>query len=93
MNQAHDQCGRQNLRTLKTMSNVLGHKLVGELVPCDSCGTVKGRRASVKSSTTEVANKLGMRLFVDTSGPFPKPTSNNRYLHGMVDDYAGKMCM
>ena len=48
VNQAHDQWGRhQNLRTLKTMAHILGYKLVGDLVPCDSCRLVKARRASV----------------------------------------------
>ena len=61
VNQAHDQWGHQNLRTLKTMANILGYKLVGDLAPCDcSCGVVKARRASVESSTTEVVNKPGM---------------------------------
>ena len=80
VNQAHDQWGHQNIRTLKTMANILGYKLVGKLEPCDSCGVVKAKRASVKSSTTEVATKPGMRVFVDTSGPFPQSASNNRYL-------------
>ena len=93
VNQAHDQWGHQNLRTLKTMANILGYKLIGDLVPCDSCGVVKARRANVKTSTTEVADKPGMRVFVDTSGPFPKSASNNKYLHGMVDDFTGKMFM
>ena len=44
-------------------------------------------------STTEVENEPRILVFVETSGPFPKSASNNRYLHGMVNDYTGKMFM
>ena len=73
------------------MASILGYKLVGEVQPCDSCGVVKARKAPVKKSTEEVADKRGMRVFVDTLGPFPTSASSNKYLHGMVDDYTGKM--
>ena len=66
VNQAHDQWGHQNLRTLTTMANIMGYKLVGEVQPCESYGVVKGRQAPVKNSTEEVVDKPGMRVFVDT---------------------------
>ena len=93
VNQAHDQWDHQNKRTLTTMAGILGYKLVGDLQPCDSCGVVKARKAPVKKSTEEVADKPGMRVFVDMSCPFPTSASSNKYLHGMVDDYTGKMFM
>ena len=89
VNVAHGLChlGEKLLRiTFKSM----GIKLAGVLKPCDGCCRANAKARSVRKVTNTVANNIGERLFVDTSGPYPESASGNRYWVCIVDDKTRK---
>ena len=68
-----------------------GFRLTGKLCACDACGIAKATQTRISKTTDVKATKPGERLFMDTTGPFSQGSLKNKYLHGAVDDYSGKM--
>ena len=91
VNVAHDQWGHHGERRLKEMASVYGFRLTGSLRPCDACGIAKVSQSRISKSTKIKATQPAERLFMDTTGPFSECSPQNRYLHGAVDDFSGKM--
>ena len=91
INQAHDQWGHHGERRLREMASVHGFRLTGKLNPCDACGVAKATQVRISKTTTVKATKPGERLYMDTTGPFSEGALKNKYMHGAVDDFSGKM--
>ena len=91
INIAHNQWGYHGERRLKEMASVYGFRLTGTLSPCDACGIAKASQSRISKTTEIKATKPGERLYMDTTGPFSKASLKDKYLHGAVDDYSGKM--
>ena len=96
----HDKFGHFGEARLRKMAKMKGFKLTGEIVPCDACGIVKSKAHPIlKSSNPDSkATKVGERLYMDISGPFPltsgrkhQPLKNKLYWYGIVDEFSGKM--
>ena len=91
INVAHNQWGHHGIRRLKAMAKQYGFRLTGNLEPCDACGIAKASQTRISKTTNVVASRPGERFYVDTTGPFVDGPSRNKYLHGAVDDFSGKM--
>ena len=89
INEAHGLChlGEKLLRTTYKNLNV---KLTGTLLPCDGCCRANAKAKGVHKSTKTVASKIGERLFVDTSGPYPETVNGSKYWICVVDDMTRK---
>jgi hypothetical protein len=91
MQDAHEKFGHHNVRRCKEMAEVLGVRLVGENIKCDACSMVNAKQRAVSKTTNTKATRVGERLFLDASGPFPTGINNSKYIFGAVDDFSGKM--
>ena len=89
INVAHGYC-HLGEKLLKTTFNELGVKLTGELKACDGCCRANAKAKGVSKQSTTIAQKIGERLFVDTSGPYPETESGNKYWVCLVDDKTRK---
>jgi len=86
MQEAHDKFGHHSIRRCKEMAKVLGVQLIGEQIKCDSCSLVNAKQCAGKKTTNTKAKRVGERLFLDASGPFPTRINNSKYIFGAVDD-------
>jgi len=89
--EAHDKFGHHNIRRCKEMAKVLGVQLVGDDLKCDACALINSKQRAVSKTTNKKATRIGERLFIDTSGPFPEGINSSKYIFGAVDDFSGKM--
>ena len=91
MQDTHEKFGHHNVRRCKEMAKVLGVQLIGENIKCDSCSLVNAKQRAMSKTTNTKAMRVGERLFLDASGPFPTGINNSKYIFGAVDDFSGKM--
>ena len=91
----HDAHGLNHLgeKLLQIMFNDLGVKLTGKLKSCDRCCRSNTKAKAVQKVTHNVAEKIGSRLFVDTSGPYPETPAGNKYWICIVNDKTRKSWM
>ena len=59
-------------------------KLTGTLQVFDGCVRSKAKSCAVRNKTYTRASHPGIRIFVDTTGPFPESIIGNRYWVGGV---------
>jgi hypothetical protein len=83
--------GHANESSLKEKGKMLGYKVIGKLKSCDGCGAAKVKCNPIAKHTNTKAEKVGERIFIDTSGPFPASMDGNRYWLGAVDDKSNRM--
>ena len=70
----------------------LGVKLTGALNSCDGYSRSKEKARTFRKKTHTKASKLGERIFVDTTGPYPDILIGNRYCIGVVNNYSLYSC-
>ena len=93
VNEAHRKWGHPSEGKMKLMAEKAKVILTGSLDQCDACAIAKVKCNSIAKVTETKASKAGERIFIDTSGPFPKSFGGNTYWRGVVDDYSGYMLM
>ena len=89
INEAHGLC-HLGEKLLRITFNALGVKLTGKLKACDGCCRANAKAKAVRKVTNTIAEKIGERLFVDTSGPYPETSAGNKYWICVVDDKTRK---
>ena len=97
-NDFHDKVGHLGDVKLRAYSKYLGYKLTGHISACDYCNLVKSKVKSIPKITTAVATKVGERVGLDISGPFPitsgvnhTPTKQKLYWAALIDHFSKKM--
>ena len=93
INEAHCRWGHPGQRRMGSYAKQVGITLKNVFEQCDACSVAKAKCNPIPKSTMTVAKRVGERIFVDTSGPFPASFSGSTYWRGAVDDYSGKMFM
>jgi len=88
INLAHDSWGHQSEGLLKKTAKIYGIKLTDTLKACEGCCLAKAKQKAVSKTTTTVADKPGIRIFVDQSGPFSDTWDGKQYHRQAVDDYS-----
>ena len=91
INVAHRRWGHPGKSRMKELAMIANVTLVGTFEQCDACGVSKVKCNPIAKTTMSPATKVGERLFIDTSGPFPRSLGSNKYVRGIVDDYSGYM--
>ena len=59
------------------------------MIPCDACRVYKATQRPTKKITSITAQHPGDRMYVDTSGPFPRTLGGNHYWVKVCDQYSG----
>ena len=90
INLAHDAFNHLSPEVLRKTCKGLNIKLTGNWNPCPGCMYAKAKQKNVKKITDERAKSPGERLFIDTSGPYPRSMGGNIYWMKVVDDYSRK---
>ena len=90
INEAHDMFNHLSPDILKKTCKNLNIKLTGTFHPCPGCMYAKAKQRNVNKFTKLRATLPGERLFVDTSGPYPRSMGGNTYWLKIVDDYSRK---
>ena len=75
-------------KLLRLTYNALGVKFTGTLQVCDGCARSKEKERATRKKTYKRESKPGERIFVNTTGPFPKSLIHNRYWIGVLYDYS-----
>ena len=65
-------------------------QLTGTLGSCAGCGLIKSRAHATIKTCKKRAEVNGERLFIDTTGPFPKSRGGMKYCLCAVDDRSDK---
>ena len=84
--EAHRKWGHQHYDQMNWMANQNQIHLQGKLSKCAGCALVKCRAKANLQTTRNRAQKNGMRLFIDTTGPFPDSRGGMKYMQCAVDD-------
>ena len=90
INEAHDKLGHCCENIIRRTCKHLHIEVKGNLLPCDACMRTKAKAKSVKKVTQTKATKIGERLYLDTSGPFPPSLKGSKYWGKICDQYTGK---
>ena len=85
--EAHQKWGHQHEAQLNKIANHHQIRLQGKMVACPGCALVKSRTKAHPRTTGNKATRKGQRLFVDTTGPYPKSRGGMKYWACAVDDY------
>ena len=91
INEAHRRWGHPGLSRMESYAKQVGITLKNEFEQCDACSVAKAKCNPIAKSTMTVAKRVGERICVDTSGPFPASFSGCTYWRAAVDDFSGKM--
>ena len=84
--EAHEKWGHQGYALLNRSAKFHGVKLQGQLKICAGCGTFKTKAKAISKTTSVQAKEPGERIFIDTTGPFPKSKGGHKYCMVAVDD-------
>ena len=94
----HDKFGHHGDVKLRLIAQRLGYKLIGKPKSCDACNLIKAKAKSIPKITKSVATKVGERVGLDITGPFPmtsginhRPINQKLYWFGIIDHYSKKM--
>ena len=90
INIAHDSFGHMDEKRLRKFCEKEGIRLTGKLRTCVGCMEAKAKRKAVRKMTETRAKKPCERIFVDTSGPYPRSLNGNKYWFKIKDDYSRK---
>ena len=80
-------------KLLRSTYNALGVKLTGILQSCGGCAQSKAKARAIRKNTYMRASQPGAKLFVYTTGTFPKILIGNWYWIGVVDHYSHYSCI
>jgi hypothetical protein len=73
---AHDKWGHYHEEKTRLLAKNRGYVFTGTLKSCDACDIVKTKATKIPKSTKVPAKKVGEKMSLDISGPFP--LSNGR---------------
>ena len=90
INQAHDRFGHMNEELLRRTCKIAKIRLTGKMRDCLGCLESKARAKGVSKMSKKRAEKPCERVFIDTSGPYPRSLGGNRYWFKIVDDASRK---
>ena len=90
INEAHDSFGHMNEESLRKTCKLANIKLTGKMKDCLGCLESKARAKNVSKLTNVKSTISGERIFIDTSGPYPRSMGGNKYWLKMVDDSSRK---
>ena len=79
VNEAHDMFNHLGPEALRKTCRNLGIKLTGTFQACPGCMYAKAKQKNVSKSSKARATTSGERLFIDTSGPYPRSMGENSY--------------
>ena len=65
-------------------------RLTGQLKPCPGCLYAKAKQEWILKTYNVRATQARGRLFIDTSGPYPRSIGGNKYWFKVVDNYSRK---
>ena len=85
--EAHQKWGHQHESQLNKIANHHQIRLQGKMVACPGCSLAKSRSKAHLKTSSNKATRKGQRLFVDTTGPYPKSRGGMKYWLCAVDDY------
>ena len=88
--EAHASWGHPHLNQLNEMGKFYKINLTGKLPACSGCGVVKSRTKATTRTCSKLAMNNGERIFIDTTGPYPKSRGGMRYWMCAVDDKSDK---
>ena len=88
--EAHSRWGHPHLNQMNTMGNFFKIRLTGKLPSCAGCNVIKGRAMKTTKTCRKSAINNGERLFIDTTGPYPKSRGGMKYWMVAVDDKSDK---
>ena len=91
INVAHNLFNHISEQVLQQTCKERNIKLTGQLKPCQGCLYAKSKRKRIMKTSNVRANRAGERLFIDTSGPYPRSIGGNKYWFKVVDDYSRKI--
>ena len=89
INEAHQRLGHVGESILRSTMRSHNIKLTGTLLPCDACMLHKATKKPTRKVTSIVANRPGERMYVDTSGPFPRTLGGSHYCVKFCDQFSG----
>ena len=84
---AHQKWGHQHENQLNRLATYHQLRLQGKMEECAGCALVKSRAKACLKTSDNKATKKGQRLFIDTTGPYPKSRGGMKYWACAVDDY------
>ena len=90
VNEAHDMFNHLGAEALQNTCKNLGIKLTGNFQSCPGCMYAKAKQKKVNKLSKVRATESGERLFIDTSGPYPRSLGGNTYWLKIVDDFSRK---
>ena len=90
INHAHDIFNHMSEQVLRQTCLEHNIHLTGKLKACPGCLYAKAKRKKIMKATNVRATAAGERLFIDTSGPYPRSIGGNKYWFKIVDDYSRK---
>ena len=88
--EAHSKWGHPHLDQLNKMALFNRVNVYGKLPKCAGCGLIKSRAMKTTKTCKRKATQNGERLFIDTTGPYPKSRGNMKYWLCAVDDFSDK---
>ena len=88
--EAHAKWGHPHHDQLNKMGNLYKVNLTGTLEACAGCAIVKSRAMATTKTYHKLAVNNGERLFIDTTGPYPKSRGGKKYWLCAVDDKSDK---
>ena len=88
--EAHMKWGHPHYEQLNKMAKYYRYNVYGKLLKCGGCCLVKSRAMKTTRTTNKAATKKGERLFIDTTGPYPKSRGGMKYWMCAVDDFTDK---
>lgn len=90
VNEAHDMFNHLGPEALRKTCKNLGIELTGTFQSCPGCMYAKAKQKKVNKLSKVRATEPGERLFIDTSGPYPRSLGGNIYWLKIVDDFSRK---
>ena len=81
INHMREQVLRQTCKERKT-------KLMSQLKPCQGSLYAKAKRKRIMKTSNVRATKAGERLFIDTSGPYPRSIGESKCWFKVVDNHS-----
>ena len=88
--EAHSRWGHPHIDQLNKMGNYFKFNLTGHLPTCAGCAVIKSRAMQTTRTCNKLALENGERLFIDTTGPYPKSRGGKKYWMCAVDDKTDK---
>ena len=88
--EAHEKWGHSCKDLLDKTARHHGIQLQGKLTHCSGCGAFKAKTKAITRTTEIKSTKPGERIYIDTTGPFPKSKGGHKYWMVAVDEFTDR---